>query len=73
MSYFSKKLWLVISITLMGIIACKTNKKASTQNQPDQPVLENPKPIMEGQTDSLKKSLDQQRKDRHLKKRKGGH
>lgn len=61
-----KKLWLVISIIiLVWTWACKSKKTQSPDS--GQQTIENPKPVTDHQTDSLKRALDEKRKSR-LKK-----
>lgn len=70
MYYISKKWLLVISsITLLS--NCKSNEKQPSKDTVPQYTGEQPKPGTEYQTDSLKKSLDEQRKTRNAKKEKG--
>ncbi len=70
MYYFSRKLWLVIS--LINLLSnCKSNEKQPIREEQSQYTNEQPKPVTEPQTDSLKKSLDEQRKTRNIKKEKG--
>ncbi|AMS27402.1 hypothetical protein AEM51_10615 [Bacteroidetes bacterium UKL13-3] len=65
MCYFNKKLWLIISTFMLGN-GCKSNEKAPITDK-EQTVVEQPKPITEPQTDSLKKSLDEQRRLKNSK------
>jgi hypothetical protein len=45
---------------------CKSNEKAPLTDK-EQTVVEQPKPVTEPQTDSLKKSLDEQRRLKNSK------
>lgn len=70
MYYISKK-WLLV-ISLIALLAnCKSNEKQPVKESTPQYTGEQPKPGTEPQTDSLKKSLDEQRKTRTIKKEKG--
>lgn len=54
-------LWLLVSLAAIAISACKTKPTP----KPEAPVIEQPRPLTEYQTDSLKKVLDEQRKQKN--------
>ncbi|MES2560643.1 MAG: hypothetical protein V4590_12940 [Bacteroidota bacterium] len=58
---FSKKLWFITSVIILVCVSCKSKEK-SAGKEPEPRGIEQPKPVMEPQTDSLKKVLDEQRR-----------
>jgi hypothetical protein len=54
-----KNLLLLVSLILLFAIKCSTSSKQKTA-----PVIEQPRPVMEQQVDSLKKVLDEKRKNK---------
>lgn len=54
-------LWLLVSLAAIAISACKTKPTP----KPEAPIIEQPRPATEYQTDSLKKVLDEQRKQKN--------
>ncbi|MES2778418.1 MAG: hypothetical protein V4651_00840 [Bacteroidota bacterium] len=54
-------MWLATSVAIAISIACKSKEKSKVKD-PEPAVMEHPKPVMESQTDSLKKVLDEKRR-----------
>jgi hypothetical protein len=65
MCFFNKKLWCITSVLVLVYGGCRSKDKFAPKDTENE-VIEQPKPVTESQTDSLKKVLDEQRR---LKKR----
>lgn len=61
MCFFNKKLWYITSILVLVYVGCRSKEKSATKDT-EPAVVEQPKPVMESQTDSLKRVLDEQRR-----------
>ena len=65
MLYNRKKLWWGISFLLLfTMINCSSSSKQKKESTASKPQIQQPLPVMEPQVDSLKKVLDEKRKNR---------
>jgi hypothetical protein len=58
-------LWPISLMAFFLLAGCYTSSREKANTVKEKQVQEQPRPVMESQTDSLKKMLDEKRKSRH--------